>query len=221
MATSIASDKPVLAAADVEGPNDPFVTNNAAGPTHHRFSNFDHQLFPLGAGSSPEQAKRALEAHLAETERRMAEAGKLGTALVQQRKELTERLKEVEKLKNEGELGPDLRQKLAEIEKDYNDVARETARAFLPKQRVPSNETAAVTGSPFVPEGKGGRVSSFAAASASRILTRPCSDPSVPQSSRAKRPVPLLSLVCRIESSETSPRTEYTISSSLLRSARP
>lgn len=85
----------------------------------------------------------------------MEEAGKLGTALVQQRKELTERLMEVEKQETEGELSDDLRQKLVEIEKDYNDVARESARAFLPKQRVPSNEAAA--GSPFVPEGKGGR----------------------------------------------------------------
>ncbi|KAH9990745.1 hypothetical protein F4779DRAFT_623776 [Xylariaceae sp. FL0662B] len=125
------------------------------GPSHHRFSNFDSQLFALGPNSSPAQAKRALEAHLAETERRMAEAGKLGTALVQQRNELTERLKDVEKLEAEGELSTDLRQKLVEIEKDYNEVAKESARAFLPKQRVPSNEAAA--GSPFVPEGKGGR----------------------------------------------------------------
>lgn len=85
----------------------------------------------------------------------MEEAGKLGTALVQQRNELTERLKEVEKLQTEGELSDDLRQKLSDIEKDYNEVARESARAFLPKSRVPSNEAAG--GSPFVPDGKGGR----------------------------------------------------------------
>lgn len=85
----------------------------------------------------------------------MEEAGKLGTALVQQRKELSDRLRDVEKLEGEGGLSDDLRQKLVEIEKDYNEVARESARAFLPKQRVPSNEAAA--GSPFVPEGKSGR----------------------------------------------------------------
>lgn len=94
---------------------------------------------------------------MSETNRRMEEAGKLGTALVQQRKELTERLKDVEKMQTEGELSQDLRQKLSDIEKEYNEVARESARAFLPKQRVPSNEAA--PGSPFVPEGKGGRVS--------------------------------------------------------------
>lgn len=89
----------------------------------------------------------------------MEEAGKLGTALVQQRKELTQRLEEVEKLQAEEEVSQELKEKLAEIEKDYNDVARESARAFLPKPRVPSNEAAA--GSPFVPEGKGGRVSAL------------------------------------------------------------
>jgi hypothetical protein len=94
---------------------------------------------------------------LAETERRLDEAGKLGTALVSQRKALSEQLEEVEKLQAEAELNPDLRKKLVDIEKEYNDLARESARAFLPKQRVPSNE--ANPGSPFVPEGRSGRVS--------------------------------------------------------------
>lgn len=137
--------------------DDPFVSNASEQPAHHRFSNFDHELFAAGPPSSPRQAKRALEAHLAETDRRLDEAGKLGTALVTQRKALTEQLQEVEKLQAEGEMGPELRQKLAEIEKEYNDLARESARAFLPKQRVPSNE--ANQNSPFVPEGRSGRVS--------------------------------------------------------------
>jgi hypothetical protein len=163
MATSPVSDEPSAAFrmaapatdADIQD-NDPF---RSVGPTHHRFSNFNSQLFALGPNASPAQAKRALEAHLAETDRRMEEAGKLGTALVQQRNELTERLKEVEKLQTEEELSDDLRQKLVEIEKDYNEVARESARAFLPKSRVPSNE--AGVGSPFVPEAKGGKVSCY------------------------------------------------------------
>lgn len=141
--------------------NDPFVTaGNPALPlgAHQRFSHFDSsQLFALGPSASPAQAKRALEAHLADTDRRMEEAGKLGTALVQQRKELEDRLRDVETIHSEGELSEDLRQKLVEIEKDYNDVARESARAFLPKQRIPSNE-AANPASPFALEGsKGGR----------------------------------------------------------------
>lgn len=156
------SPAPVMSNAltgPVEPQQDPFNAAVASPPnaSHQRFSNFDSQISALGPNASPAQAKRALEAHLAETDRRMEEAGKLGTALVQQRKDLSERLKEVEKMQTEGQLSDDLRQKLVEIEKDYNEVARESARAFLPKQRVPSNEASA--GSPFVPEGKGGRVS--------------------------------------------------------------
>ncbi|KAH7019633.1 hypothetical protein EDB80DRAFT_562481 [Ilyonectria destructans] len=153
MASSLASDKPSLPAPGA-AVHDPFVTSTPA-PAHHRYSNFDNDLFVAGPASSPKQAKRALEAHLAETERRLEEAGKLGTALVSQRKTLTERLQEVEKLQAEGELNPDLRQKLVEIEKEYNNLARESARAFLPKQRVPSNE--ANPNSPFAPESRSGR----------------------------------------------------------------
>jgi hypothetical protein len=154
MASFAPDNRPNLPAPNDD--NDPFVTNPSA-PAHHRFSDFDHELFAAGPGSSPRQAKRALEAHLAETERRLDEAGKLGTALVSQRKALSEQLEEVEKLQAEAELNPDLRKKLVDIEKEYNDLARESARAFLPKQRVPSNE--ANPGSPFVPEGRSGRVS--------------------------------------------------------------
>ncbi|KAK2075137.1 hypothetical protein P8C59_009288 [Phyllachora maydis] len=85
----------------------------------------------------------------------MEEAGKLGTSLLHQQKELEHRLREIEQLESEEQLTPDLRQRLADIEKDYNEVAKESARAFLPKPRVPSNEAA--QGSPFAPEGKGGR----------------------------------------------------------------
>ncbi len=163
-AAAAASDPDAMA-------NDPFISRPlAAGHNnhnHHRYSAFDSQLFALGPGSSAEQARRAIEAHLVETERRMDEAGKLGTALVQQRRELTERLREVEQLQAEDALSPDLKQKLMNIERDYNDVARESARAFLPKQRVPSNES---TGSPFVPEGLGGRVSSHLSATPYRSV---------------------------------------------------
>ncbi|EQL04082.1 anucleate primary sterigmata protein A [Ophiocordyceps sinensis CO18] len=154
MASSLASDgRPSLPAPE-DAANDPFVAV-AASKTHHRFSDFDQDLFAAGPGSSPTQAKLALEAHLAETDRRLEEAGKLGTALVSQRKALTEQLQEVEQLQAEGQIGPDLRKKLAEVEREYNDVARESARVFLPKQRMPSNE--ANPGSPYVPEARGGR----------------------------------------------------------------
>lgn len=149
MATSMASDKPSLVIGQEDVP-DPFLSSSSAVINNgHRYAGFDSQTFALGPGASPASAKHALEAHLADTERRMEEAGKLGTALVQQRQELTERLREVEQLEAEDELSPELKTKLMAIEKDFNEVARESARAFLPKQRIPSNE--AGTGMPFTP----------------------------------------------------------------------
>ena len=151
MSTSLATDQPSLAShsdmisSDAAESSDPFL-NSSTSSNHHRFSHFDNQLFALGPTTSPDQAKRALEAHLAETERRIQDASKLGTTLVQQRKDLAERLKEVEKQQNEGDITPELRQKLVEIEKEYNEVGRESARAFLPKSRVSSSE---MGGSPF------------------------------------------------------------------------
>jgi chromosome segregation ATPase len=121
---------------------DPFVSS-PDGPTAarepHRYSSFDTQLFSLNA-SSPSQAKRALEAHLAETERRLQEASNLGTALVQQQKELSDKLKEVEQQQDGSEIGPELRQKLEELEKEYNEIGRESARAFLAPKRVISGQ---------------------------------------------------------------------------------
>lgn len=140
-------DQP-LSAAHYES-QDPFATSSSS--LHTRFSHFDDQLFALGPNTSPEQAKRALSAHLAETERRITEAGRLGNHLVQQRKDLADRLKEVEQHQNDEDITPELRQKLVEIEREYNEVGRESARAFLPKSRVSSNE---LPGSPFAGDNK-------------------------------------------------------------------
>ncbi|EYE93059.1 putative nuclear migration protein (ApsA) [Aspergillus ruber CBS 135680] len=117
--------------------NDPFVSNPADGTSpreSHRYSSFDTQLYSLNA-ASPAQAKRALEAHLAETERRLEEASKLGTTLIEQQRELEDKLKEVEQY-DEGEIGPDLRRKLADLEREYNEIGRESARAFLAPKRM-------------------------------------------------------------------------------------
>ncbi|KAH7628440.1 hypothetical protein B0T09DRAFT_161759 [Sordaria sp. MPI-SDFR-AT-0083] len=154
MANSLAPDDQV-AAVTASDLYDPFLS--PPGQNNQRHSTFDSQLLSLGPGASAEQVKRALKAHLQDTERRMEEAGKLGTALVQQQRELAERLREVEQLQSETEIDPDLRQKLAEIEREYNEVARESARAFLPKQRVPSNDPAQASPSPFSPEERGSR----------------------------------------------------------------
>ncbi|TAQ88477.1 hypothetical protein B7494_g3180 [Chlorociboria aeruginascens] len=139
-----------LVAGETEQGGDPFLSASASS-NHHRFSHFDNQLFALGPTTSPDQAKQALEAHLAETERRMQEASRLGTTLLQQRKDLADRLKDVERQQTDGDITPELRQKLVDIEKEYNEVGRESARAFLPKSRVSSSEMA---GSPFVGEMK-------------------------------------------------------------------
>jgi hypothetical protein len=157
MASSLASDKPSLPAPGA-APCDPFLTTDdttTTTPAHHRYSQYDHEFFVTGP-SSPESAKRALAAHLQETERRLEEAGKLGNALVAQRKELTEQLKEIEKVNNEEELSQELRERMVDIEKEFNTLTRESARNLLPKQRVPSNE--AHPSSPFAPDTKGPRV---------------------------------------------------------------
>ncbi|KAL7791943.1 PH domain-containing protein [Trichoderma ceciliae] len=145
--SSVTSDRPDLSAPVADGSNDPFLSASSTASSHLRFSDFDQELFAAGPGSDPRQAKRALEAHLAETDRRLDEAGKIGTALVSQRKALAEQLQEIDKLQAEEELAPELRKKLVDIEKDYNDLARESARVFLPKQRVASSEN---QGSPYM-----------------------------------------------------------------------
>ena len=138
---------------------DPFVSGTPAGTQpqreSHRYSTFDTHLLSLDA-SSPSQIKRALEAHLAETERRLQEASNLGTSLVNQQKELTDKLKEVEEQQDEGEVGPELRQKLIDLEKEFNEIGRESARASLgPKSRPLASDDP--TGTP----GLDGRVSGF------------------------------------------------------------
>lgn len=129
---------------------DPFVSTAEGGVREsHRYSSFDTQLFSLDA-SSPAQAKRALEAHLAETERRLEEASKLGTALIDQQRELSDKLKEVEQQQDDNEVGPELRQKLAELEKEYNEIGRETARAFLAPKRLAGISDEANMGTPSI-----------------------------------------------------------------------
>jgi hypothetical protein len=119
--------------------DDPFVSSPLGPMTTRESHRYSTQLFSLNA-ASPSQAKRALEAHLAETESRLQEASKLGTALIQQQKELTDKLKEVEGHQGEGEIGPELRRKLIELEKEYNEIGRESARAFLAPKRMISAE---------------------------------------------------------------------------------
>ncbi|OQE40003.1 hypothetical protein PENCOP_c006G06876 [Penicillium coprophilum] len=151
-----APDSQIMTASNAEATGsfasmeDPFIANSgrpAASRDSHRNSSFDTQLYSLNA-SSPAQAKRALEAHLVETERRLEEASRLGTALIDQQRQLSEQLKEVEQQQNEGEIGPDLRRKLADLEKEYNEIGRESARAFLAPKRLAGGADDAQLGTP-------------------------------------------------------------------------
>ncbi|KAL9112771.1 MAG: hypothetical protein Q9227_003074 [Pyrenula ochraceoflavens] len=135
----------------LSGGDDPFVSDSTASqnPHPHRYSAFDTMSMSLNSTSSPSQVKRTLETHLAETERRLQEASKLGTSLVQQRQELTDKLQEVERQQDEAEITPELRERLAALEKEYNEVGKESARAILaPKSRVVSLEERQSAGSP-------------------------------------------------------------------------
>ena len=139
----------------IDRASDPFTAQ--PGPenaTPHRFSAFDTQLFALNhPSSSPAQAKKALEVHLADTDRRIQETSKLGTSLVQQRVNLAQRIRDVDAQGEDSKIGPELRQKLIDIEREYNEVGRQSARAFLgPKGDAGGAGEASST--PFALDGK-------------------------------------------------------------------
>lgn len=155
MATFVANQpRQAIGVDDINGQEDPFAstTPEAQRPHSYRYSSFDTQLFALNhPSSSPSQAKRALEAHLAETDRRLQEASRLGTTLVQQRKTLSERLRDVEMHQESEEIGPELRRKLLDIEKEYAEVSRESVRAFMgPKNR----DVTEAANAPFALDGR-------------------------------------------------------------------
>ncbi|OAL35600.1 hypothetical protein AYO20_05219 [Fonsecaea nubica] len=123
---------------------DPFVDDGQSRqPFHgHRYSSLvDPESIALGISMSPSQVKRSLIAHIAETERRLQDAQKLGESLLLQQSELNDKLREVEEQQGEAEITPELRQRLADLEKEHNDVGKEIARALLgPKSRAVSGE---------------------------------------------------------------------------------
>ena len=124
--------------------SDPFLDNPATTPSvpPHRYSSFfDSDSLGLASHSSPRQLKHTLQAHLLETDRRLQDTQRLGTSLLQQQQELSDRLKEVETHEDDAEVSPELRKRLAEIEKEHNEIGREIAKALLaPKARAVSSE---------------------------------------------------------------------------------
>ncbi|WPH02985.1 Hypothetical protein R9X50_00585700 [Acrodontium crateriforme] len=134
MATTASQPLGAAAANDLA---DPFTSSSPKpGDDRVRYAGFDNEQFSLYSTSSPGHAKRALEAHLKDTDRRIQDASRLGSTLVQQRKDLAARLKDIELVQSENEVPDDLRKKLTELEREYNEVGKESARAFLPKSRV-------------------------------------------------------------------------------------
>ncbi|KAK5174544.1 uncharacterized protein LTR77_001625 [Saxophila tyrrhenica] len=130
---------PPPGATPANGMSDPFITSATANSAAMRFAPFDTEQFSMYSNGSPSQAKRALEAHLKDTDRRLQDASRLGNTLVQQRKDLSARLKDLDEMQQDDEVPQELRKKLAELEKEYNEVGKESARAFLPKARTGSN----------------------------------------------------------------------------------
>jgi meiotic cell cortex pleckstrin-like protein len=120
---------------------DPFVSPSSADAQRQRYSAFDGHQFSLYSNGSPSQVRRALEAHLSETERRLKEASSVGTVLLKQRQDIHDRLKDIENNPTSDDIGPELRQKLSELEREVSQVSKETARIFIPKSRVPSGES--------------------------------------------------------------------------------
>jgi len=157
MATSLGGNpRPPVPVEDTNGSNghkDPFALETpTAKPQSHRYSSFDTQLFALNhSSSSPAQAKKALEAHLVETDRRIQETSKLGTTLVKQRQNLSQRLRDVGSQEEDSQITPELRQKLTDIEREYNEVGRQSARAFLGPRSV---STSGGEGTPFALDGR-------------------------------------------------------------------
>lgn len=130
--------------ASVQDLSDPFLDNTQSRLSSHahRYSSLiDPESITLGTSTSPSQVKRSIIAHLAETERRLHDTQKLGQSLLQQQSDLNEKLREVEEQQEDAEITPELRQRLADLEKEHNDVGKEIARALLgPKSRAVSGE---------------------------------------------------------------------------------
>lgn len=120
--------------------DDPFVDNGspslAAQP--HRFP--PPMMTDQSQLATPADIRRVLETHVQENERRLQEAQKLGTSLLQQQDDLQQKLKELGQRDEESEITPELRQQLAQLEREHDDVGREIAKALMPKSRVVSAE---------------------------------------------------------------------------------
>ncbi|CAK1364262.1 Anucleate primary sterigmata protein A [Cercospora beticola] len=129
---------PPAGTANANGNADPFAHTSPGNAGPLRYGAFDSAHFSALSTSSPSSARRALEAHMRDTDRRIKDAARLGMTLTSQRAELAAKLKEVEQMQQDSDIPAELQGRLAELEREYNEVGRESARAFLPKSRVAS-----------------------------------------------------------------------------------
>ena len=142
---------------------DPFVEDQSHQQQSHRYSSLlDSDYLALDVTSSPSQLKRTLQAHISETDRRLRDAQRLGTSLLEQQKELSQKLSEIEAQEDLAEISPELQKRLAELEKEHNEVSRDIAKALLaPRARVVSADEK--------PSDDSRQLSSLATASPSKI----------------------------------------------------
>lgn len=131
-----------------------YTSTNTNGVLRHHDDPFTDSGSPLSSArpqrllspsnadqlASSADARRVLESQIHENERRLQEAQRLGTSLLQQQEDLQQQLAEVQKRGEDAEVTPELRQQLAQLEKEHEDVGREIARALMPKSRAVSAE---------------------------------------------------------------------------------
>lgn len=151
-------------------------------PTKHRdgqnLSAWDSRLLSLYAHGSPSQAKRTLEAHIADTDRRIQEASKIGTNLVDQKQQLAFQLKELDQQQGSSEISHDLRQKLIDLEKEVTETSKESARAFIPRSRDISGDAANPSATPtgITADGRPAPVKAPAGASSRKLRNHPSNE---------------------------------------------
>jgi predicted transcriptional regulator len=120
---------------------DPFTSSSPSQAQRHRYSGFNDQQFSAYSTGSPSSVTRTLEAYLQETERQLQEASSAGSTLLTQRQAIFDRMKEIQEQPTQDDISPELRQKLATLEREVSEVTREVARISFPKSRTVSGET--------------------------------------------------------------------------------
>ncbi|CUS07370.1 unnamed protein product [Tuber aestivum] len=119
---------------------DPFTdpsTTTPKPPGASRFSSMEPPPHLSLPASSPSQVKLTLEAHLQEVNKRIETTAVLGRTLLAQQQQIEARMKEVEEAGEQ--IDPNLKKKLVELEKEYNEVGRESARAVLTNKIMAGN----------------------------------------------------------------------------------